>query len=153
MRPAKPVMGAGPDEVLDRLGRAIPSPPRWLTGTLGLLSMAQIVILAPWLLGADPLDLLGTGSEGHITRDGALSLVVAGAGALSALRPRWAHPSLIIALLALVAQFGAGIAEHPLVSVLDVALLEAVHVPSLIIVAAIALVGRKPPPLGPRLVD
>jgi len=135
------------DDLLGRLEHDLPRPSRWLTVSLGTLSAVHMVVILPWLFGADPLNALATEVEGHVTRDGALSLVTASAGLITAAIPRWAGPGLAIAAVALAAQFVAGLFDSEghrhLIG-------EPVHIPSILIAIGIAMVNRRPKPMGPR---
>lgn len=72
------------------------------------LAVLQLLAVLPWLVGRDPLGLLGDSNSAHLTRDGSLGLAVAAAALLSAWRPHWARPSFAIASVAVVAQAAAG---------------------------------------------
>ena len=138
------------DDLLGRLDHELPTPPRWLTLTLGTVSVAHMILILPWLVGSDPLGLLASEVEAHVTRDGALSLVTAAAGLITALIPRWGGPALAIATVALAAQFIASLfesgAHRHLIG-------EPVHLPSIMIGVGIYLVNRRPKPMGPRPVS
>lgn len=103
-----PGIGPDTDAVLARLDHALPSPPAALRILVATLASVELVAVLPWLVGADPFGLLGGSTSAHLTRDGAMGLVVAAAGFLAAWRPHWARPSFTIASIALVAQAAAG---------------------------------------------
>ncbi|MEM9133316.1 MAG: hypothetical protein AAF962_19940 [Actinomycetota bacterium] len=96
------------DELVGRLGAALPSPSRALRGFVVALAGLQLVAVLPWLIGIDPLGLLGDSSDAHLTRDGALGFCVAAAALLAAWRPHWARPAFAIASVAIIAQTAAG---------------------------------------------
>jgi hypothetical protein len=76
-----------------------------------------------------------------------LGLIVAIAGLLTSWRPRWALPSFVISLLALVAQ-GLGVLVDDTIQGLGLA--ELIHVPSIVLVAMVGLAANRLTPLGPR---
>ncbi|MBM3683991.1 MAG: hypothetical protein FJW83_05535 [Actinobacteria bacterium] len=134
------------EDLLARLGDALPGPPRWLRFTVAVLAVAQSVVALPWLVGADPLGLLEGSTAAHLTRDGALGLVVSVGGCLVAWRPRWSLPCFAFASAAIVAQAVAGVFDEPGVGLASSELL---HVPSLVLTCLIGLVGVRLRPLGP----
>lgn len=139
------------DAVLGRLREALPRPSRWILGPLVILSMAQMVLVSPWLVGLDPWGLLGSTSDGHVTRDGTLGLVVAAAGLVVAGRPRWAAPVFLLAGLAVVVQAVTGLFDVVEVDSGSGSTLagEVIHLPSILIVCLIGLAAMPLRSLGP----
>jgi len=135
------------DEALVRLSRDIPSPSPLLRGLIIVIAVAQLVLVIPWLIGLDPFGLLDHGDDGHLTRDGSFGLVVAVAGLLTAWRPRWALPSLLISVSALVAQ-GLAVLIDDTGAGFDSA--ELIHGPSIVLLALISLAVIRLSPLGPH---
>jgi len=134
------------DDLLERLDAALPGPPSWLRVLVAVLALAQSAVAAPWLVGADPLGLLSGSSAAHLTRDGALGLVVSVGGCLVAWRPRWSLPCFAFASAAIVAQAVAGVFDEPATALAGSELL---HVPSLVLTCLIGLSGVRLRPLGP----
>ncbi len=129
------------EELLSRLKAEIPGPPRWLLAVTGVLSMVQFVIVVPWLVGADPWGLLGPAGEGHLTRDGALGLVVAIPGLLAVWRPRWALPCFLLSSMAVIAQAVAGVLDRTDPGGSSGFGAEFIHVPSIVLTCLIGLVA------------
>ena len=138
------------DEVLTRLHDALPRPSWWITGPLLVLSLIQAVVVLPWLVGRDPWQLLLSTTDGHITRDGALGLVVAVAGLLTAWRPRWALPAFMLATLAVVAQAVTGLFDAAETDAGPSLAGELVHIPSMLIACLIGLAAVPFRALGPN---
>lgn len=102
----------GADRV-DRVLRAVPTPPFALRVALGILVALQAPIVLTWLFNTDPLQLLGGAvDEVHLVRDGAFGFVILTAAAITVWRVRWAVPSFAIASAALLAQLAAGFADE-----------------------------------------
>ncbi len=99
---------ADTDPDLQHLDDALPVPAPALRLTVAALAALQLVAVVPWFVGHDPIGLLGDSNTAHLTRDGALGLVVAIAALLAAWRPHWARPSFAISSAAVVAQAAAG---------------------------------------------
>ncbi len=129
------------DEVLIRLRHALPKPSRWIVGPMLVLSLIQATVVLPWLVGRDPWQLLSSTTDGHITRDGALGLVVAVAGLLVAWRSRWALPAFLMATLAVVAQAATGVFDAAEADPGPSLAGELVHIPSILIACLIGLVA------------
>lgn len=138
------------DEVLARLRRALPRPSWWIIGPLLVLSVIQAVAVLPWLVGRDPWQLLSSTTDGHITRDGALGLVVAVAGLLAAWRPRWALPAFMLATLAVVAQAVTGLFDAAETDPGPSLAGELVHIPSILIACLIGLAAVPFRAFGPN---
>ena len=101
------------DDRVDRVLRAVPTPPFALRVALGVLVAAQAPIVLTWLFNADPLQLLGGAvDEVHLVRDGAFGFVILTAAAITVWRARWAVPSFAIASAALLAQLAAAFADE-----------------------------------------
>ncbi|MEZ5376135.1 MAG: hypothetical protein R2733_06425 [Acidimicrobiales bacterium] len=139
------IEGADADDLLASLTNALPNPPLALRIGIAVLATAQLVVVLPWLVDADPFGLLGDSSDGHLTRDGALGLAVAVAALLTAWRPRWALPSFLIASAALIAQTAAGIID----SSPSPGANELIHLPSIALACLTGLAGIRLRHLGP----
>jgi hypothetical protein len=120
-----------------------------LRSALGIVAGVQCLFALPWLFGFSPFDRLGNHvAPSHLTRDGALGVILGVAGMTSAFRPRHALAMLVTA--------GAGIAMQGLSYLFDQNTsrvgprFELVHLLVPIIVAMIAvLVYRRPAPIDP----
>ena len=116
---------------------------------LGFIASAQCLFALPWLLGFDPIGSLGNHvAASHLTRDGAIGVIVGVAGVATALRPRHALAMLVMAIASIGMQaFGFAVDENQnRVS----PLFELLHVLVPIIVAMIGVVAmRRPPPVDP----
>jgi hypothetical protein len=139
--------GREAEDLLRRLDRELPGPHRAVRAALAVLGLAQAFLVAPWLVGSDPFDLLAASSSGHMSRDGSFGLMVACAALLTAWRPHWAVPSFAIASVALVAQTASAFIDE--VGGL-VAANEFIHLPSVVITCLVGLSAVRLPPLGPR---
>ncbi len=137
---------AVPDEVLARLDSALPRRSRSLTMATGVLSGVQLFLALPWLTGADPFGLLGHPVSPHVTRDGALGVVIAIAGILATWRARWSLPCFLMATGALGAQVVAGLVDE---SIAEVGAHELVHLPAVLLTVLIGLSARRFRSLGP----
>lgn len=146
-----PMVDAVADGALRRLRHALPQPSRWILGPLLVLSIVQAAVVLPWLVGRDPWQLLSSTTDGHITRDGALGLVVAVTGLLTAWRSRWALPAFLLAMLAVVAQAVTGLFDAAETDVGAGPSLagELVHIPSILITCLIGLAAVPFRVLGP----
>ncbi|MEZ5412477.1 MAG: hypothetical protein R2761_30865 [Acidimicrobiales bacterium] len=138
--------GDGAQPLLDQLGAALPGPNPVVRGLVAVLAVAQLAVVLPWLVDADPFGLLGSSTSSHLTRDGALGLAVAVAGLMAAWRPRWAVPCFLLASAALVAQALSGLFDPASAGAGGT---ELVHVPSVILTCLVGLSGIRLTPLGP----
>lgn len=140
------------DQVLHRLAPLRLGPPRWLRWVLAIVASVQLLVALPWLVGADPLGLMGDATASHLTRDGALGLAIATAGLVTAWRPRYAVAATLVALALFVAQVITAVIDghQDRVSLL----VEAVHVSTLMVTALVAFASRPARPLSgaPRAV-
>lgn len=134
------------EPLLSQLGDALPGPNPVVRVLVAVLAVAQLAVVLPWLVDADPFGLLGGSTSSHLTRDGALGLVVAVAGLMAAWRPRWAVPCFLLGSAALVAQALAGLFDSASAGGGGT---ELVHVPSVILTCLIGLSGIRLTPLGP----
>jgi hypothetical protein len=118
---------------------------RW---ALVVLSTAQLLLALPWLVGLNPLAVIGAEVDpSHLTRDGALGLLVAVAGLTVAARPRYGVPALMIASAGIVAQVVAGAIDEDRAHVH--ASFELTHLLALAVVALMAIIaGSRVPTLG-----
>ena len=121
---------------------------------LGLLaiSLAQLVLAIPWLVGRSLLPDSHV-AVSHLTRDGALGLVIASLGLVTVWRPRYVHSTRIVGLLVLGLQLIAGLADQQMSSISDS--FEVVHFLVVIIVlglfaAAADLARRATPSAEPK---
>lgn len=135
---------AGPvsmaDRVLERMAPVIAGPARWQLTTLLVAALVQIVLAVPWLVGADPSGLLGDAYPSHLTRDGALGLVIAIAALVVAWRPHHSLAAFIAGASVLALQLSTGLIDGHLHRV--VLWVEITHLPTVIIVVLLALISR-----------
>ena len=120
-------------------------------GLLGI-SVAQLVLAIPWLVGKSLLPDSHV-AVSHLTRDGALGLVIAALGLVTVWRPRYVHGTRLIGLIVLGLQLVTGVADQQMSSVS--ADFEVVHFLVVIIVlglfaVAADLARRATPRLEPR---
>ena len=120
-------------------------------GLLGI-SLAQLVLAIPWLVGKSLLPDSNV-AVSHLTCDGVLGLVIAALGLVTVWRPRDVHGTRLIGLLVLGLQLVAGVADQQMSSVS--ADFEVVHFLVVIIVLglfaiAASLARRATPRLEPR---
>jgi hypothetical protein len=123
------------ERVLTRSREDIAGPSLRLRASLAVVAVAQLVLACPWLFGAslvpDP-----SVSAAHLTRDGALGLLIASVALVTAWRPRYAFGSLLVGAVAIVAQFASGIVDRQDQAVSGV--FELTHLLSLVIVVLLA---------------
>jgi hypothetical protein len=135
---------------------AVTRPPTELATPLrvGLftIAIAQLVLAVPWLVGKSLLPDSHV-AVSHLTRDGALGLMIAALGLVTVWRPRYVHSTRLIGLLVLGLQLVAGVADQQMSSVS--ASFEVVHFLVVIIVlglfaAAADLARRATPSAEPK---
>jgi len=78
---------------------------------LAIVAAIQLVVAVPWLFGHSFVPDAHV-EVAHLTRDGALGIVIAALGLLTAWRPRYVHSALLMGLVVFVAQFIAGFVDH-----------------------------------------
>jgi hypothetical protein len=85
---------------------------------VGLLaiSVTQLVLAIPWLVGKTLIPDSHV-AVSHLTRDGALGLVIAALGLVTVWRPRYVHSTRLIGLVVLALQLIAGIADQQMSAV------------------------------------
>ncbi len=120
-----------------------------IVALLGTCSTLQALIALPWLVGANPFrNVLGVASSEHLTRDGALGIVVAVAGFVVAWRPRYAFAMLALVGATAGMQILGGFVDAP-TSHSHVPF-EFVHVLALVIAVLIVYVAiRRDTTFGP----
>lgn len=133
-------------EANPRLGALLPRPPLWFRVMVAVLALAQTVVVIPWFVGSDPWGLLEGSGADHLTRDGAIGLVVSVAAVLAAWRPHWAMPSFAVASIAVIAQTVATVAED---SSDGLGAGEFIHLPSVVLTCLIGASGIRLRALGP----
>lgn len=94
--------------VLDALGGQRPRLSTVLRVALVTLASAQLIVALPWLFGASLIPDQDV-AVAHLTRDGALGVIVAAAVFLVAWRPRHALVALLVGVIVFVIQFATGI--------------------------------------------
>lgn len=77
---------------------------------LGCFAVAQLIVAGPWLFGATLVPAHHV-SMAHLTRDGALGLVIASLGLLVAWRPRYWLAATVVGSLVLTLQVVAGVVD------------------------------------------
>ena len=97
--------------MLATLAHERPNPSPGLRVALVVLALAQIVVASPWLFGASIIPDQNVALE-HLTRDGALGLVIATAALLVVWRPRYALAATVVGSMVFVAQFAAGLVDN-----------------------------------------
>jgi hypothetical protein len=101
-----------PDEaVAPTIGRRPPESPASLRIGLAVVATIQLVLAVPWLFGHSLVPDAHV-EVSHLTRDGALGLVIAGLGLVTAWRPRYVNSTTLIGLLVFAAQLVAGLVDH-----------------------------------------
>lgn len=128
------------DRVLERMGPVIAGPPRWQRIVLLVAAIVQLGLAAPWLAGSDPSGLLGDAYPSHLARDGALGLLIGAAAIVVARRPHHSLSALIAGVSILAIQLSTGLIDGHLDRV--VLWVETTHVPTLVIVALLAVISR-----------
>jgi hypothetical protein len=97
--------------VLEMLRQKRPNVSVLLRVLLVLVAVAQLVVACPWLFGASLIPDQNV-AVAHLTRDGALGLVIATAGLLVAWRPRYALVALLVGSMVFVAQFASSVVDN-----------------------------------------
>lgn len=128
------------DRVLDRMLPVRLGPPMWLRIVLAVAALAQIGGAVPWLVGTDPLGLLGDATASHLTRDGAFGVVIGLAGLITAWRPRFAVSAAIFSGAVVVLQLTTGLIDGHFHRV--ALWVEAVHLSTLLITGLVAVASR-----------
>jgi len=84
---------------------------------LGLLAVAvvQLVLAIPWLVGKSLLPDHHV-AVAHLTRDGALGLMIAALALVTVWRPRYVHSTKLIALVVLALQIGGALADREMLN-------------------------------------
>ena len=100
------------DDVLERALNDRLGPPLWLRVALVVVATIQIALALPWLLGYAPYGTFGEATKSHLTRDGALGLIVGSVGLLVALRPRFVLAGLVTTVIAAAAGLLTGLIDH-----------------------------------------
>ena len=136
------------DRVLERMAPLTLGPPLWLRVVLALAAVIQMAIAVPWLVGSDPMGLLGNAEASHLTRDGAFGMAIGIAGAITAWRHRYALAAAIVAGAILVIQFGTGLIDRHADRV--AMWVETSHLLMLVITALIVAAARPARALGRR---
>jgi hypothetical protein len=123
--------------VLEQHHTDLPGPSVKLRVLVVVVAAVQLVLACPWLFGASlvPDHQVTTA---HLTRDGALGLLIACIALVSAWRPRYAVGSLLIGLVAIAAQFASGLVDRQDQAVSGS--FELTHVLSLVVVVLLACV-------------
>ena len=87
------------DAVLAVLATRRPARSSRLRRLLGAVSLLQCAIALPWLFGTNPFGFLAASgvTPAHLTRDGAIGILIGVAGCTTALRPRHALAMLVTA--------------------------------------------------------
>lgn len=137
---------AGAERALQELGQALPTPSLALRVSVAVVAVAQLLVVLPWLLGRDPVGLLGDSTGAHLTRDGSLGLVVAVAALLAAWRPHWSRPSFAVGSVAVVAQAAASTLDDTVATGGN----ELIHLPSVALVCLTGALAINLTDLAPR---
>jgi hypothetical protein len=97
--------------VLDTLARRRSTGSTVVRGALVVLAVAQFTVACPWLFGASLVPDQHVALD-HLTRDGALDLVVATAGLLVVWRSRYAIAAALVGAIVFAAQFATGLVDQ-----------------------------------------
>jgi hypothetical protein len=103
------------DAVLALLATRRPARSPRLRQLLAAVSLLQCAVALPWLFGTNPFGFLASSgvTSAHLTRDGAIGILIGVAGCTTALRPRHALAMLVTAGAAVGLQLvGFAIDEH-----------------------------------------
>ncbi len=101
--------GTDPANVLRALAAHQSTPRKSIRVLLASISVIQLLVALPWLFAVNPFATLDNQvGDAHLTRDGAIALLVAAAGLLVAIRPRYATPAAVVAAVGVLAQFVTG---------------------------------------------
>lgn len=99
------------EAVAPTIGRGPPESPASLRIGLAVVAAIQLVLAVPWLFGHSLVPDAHV-EVSHLTRDGALGLVIAGLGLVTAWRPRYVNSAMLIGLVVFAAQLVAGLVDH-----------------------------------------
>jgi hypothetical protein len=80
------------------------------------IALTQLVFAIPWVVGHSMLPDANV-AVSHLTRDGALGLMIAALGLVTAWRPRYVHSTMIIGMCVFATQVLAGLADQQTSSV------------------------------------
>lgn len=105
--------------------------------TLGVMAACQLVLALPWLAGVSPLWSASFASSHHLTRDGAIGLILGATGMAVALNPRLAWFALPLVLLLVGVQGVFFFVDHSQFSVTH--LFESIHLLGVAIVLGIGI--------------
>ncbi|MDQ1479697.1 MAG: hypothetical protein QOI44_558 [Actinomycetota bacterium] len=107
---------------------------------VGLVAVAvtQLVFAIPWIVGKSLLPDSHV-AVSHLTRDGALGLVIAALGLITVWQPRYAHATRLMGFLVLGLQLAAGIDDRQAHLVSGV--FEIVHLPVVLIVFGLCAIA------------
>jgi len=109
---------APPGHALARVATTTTKPAAALRIGLLAISVAQLVLAIPWLVGRTLVPDSHV-AVSHLTRDGALGLVIAALGLVTVWRPRYVHSTRLIGLVVLGLQLITGVADQQMSSVTD----------------------------------
>jgi hypothetical protein len=110
--------------------------------TLGIVCALVAGVSIPMMVAVNPFSsVIGTASNEHLTRDGALGLLAATAGALTAWRPRWAAAMTGCCVAVLGLQLVGGVHDGHDNGV--TVRFEAIHVAVLVIAGLVAFGERR----------
>jgi hypothetical protein len=101
--PGAPAGGAG----APRTRTILPEPPPLMRGSLIVLGIVNVLIGLPLLLRFDVLGLSGA-DPSHLTRDGALAVVLGAAACATGYQPRWARPMSAVVLVVMLLNLVGG---------------------------------------------
>ena len=105
---------------------------------LAVIAAIQLVVAVPWLFGHSFVPDAHV-EVAHLTRDGALGVVIAALGLLTAWRPHYVRSTLFVGLVVFFAQFIAGFVDH--MSDAVTGLFELIHMLVVLILIAMSAVA------------
>lgn len=125
--------------VLQTLVISQTTPRPWIRVTLLGLAIVQLIFAIPWIFGVNILGSETNVEVSHLTRDGVISLFVATAGLVVAVKYRYALPALAVASVGITVQVIAGAIDENQNSV-DTSF-EFLHLLALAILVIIAIIA------------
>ena len=139
------------DEILAAVRSRRPSRSTALRVVLGIAAAIQCLVALPWLFGANPFSFIDamTVDASHLTRDGAIGIIIGVAGLTTALRPRHALAMLVTASAAVGMQVLSFAIDEGQERVHPMFETSHVLVPVVLVLIAVLALRKSPPISGP----